>query len=163
MSFHYSSDGYLAGHDNQRIDEIESIVGSRERSISSNEPQDSIRVVNVLLTQLDRLKLYPNVLLLATSNFSDSLDGAFVDRADIVLGVPQPSALGIYAILCDSIKELCKIKLIIPEIYFVDPITISILQPDEPLSQPLNTSEPHGDSVGFSLRMYSLALAIKVI
>lgn len=146
-----------------KVDEIESIVGSRERSLLSNEPQDSIRVVNVLLTQLDRLRLYSNILILATSNFSDSLDNAFIDRADIVIKVPPPSTLGVYSILCDSIKEMCKINLISPEIYFIDPVAVSILQPGALVQSNDGTLNPYEDSVAFSIRIYNLALVIKVI
>lgn len=39
--------------------------------------------VNALLTQLDQLKRYPNVMVLTTSNITEAIDVAFVDRADI--------------------------------------------------------------------------------
>jgi SpoVK/Ycf46/Vps4 family AAA+-type ATPase len=39
--------------------------------------------VNAVLTQLDRIKEYSNVLVLTTSNLVESLDSAFLDRVDI--------------------------------------------------------------------------------
>ena len=51
--------------------------------MTGNEPSDSIRVVNCLLTQIDKLKSRGNVLVLATSNITEAIDVAFLDRADI--------------------------------------------------------------------------------
>ena len=39
-----------------------------------------MRMVNSLLTQLDGIKRFPNVLVLATSNLTGSIDQAFMDR-----------------------------------------------------------------------------------
>ena len=49
--------------------------------MSGSEPSDAIRVVNALLTQLDQVKRYPNVLILTTSNVTGAIDLAFVDRS----------------------------------------------------------------------------------
>ena len=48
--------------------------------MSGSEPSDAIRVVNSVLTQIDQLKRYPNVLILTTSNITGAIDLAFVDR-----------------------------------------------------------------------------------
>ena len=48
--------------------------------MSGSEPSDAIRVVNALLTQIDHIKRYPNVLILTTSNITEAIDLAFVDR-----------------------------------------------------------------------------------
>ncbi len=40
--------------------------------------------------QLDALKSYPNVLVLTTSNITEAIDLAFVDRADIKAYVGPP-------------------------------------------------------------------------
>ncbi len=42
--------------------------------------------------QLDALKAYPNVLVLTTSNITEAIDLAFVDRADIKAYVGPPGA-----------------------------------------------------------------------
>jgi hypothetical protein len=57
-----------------------------QAAVSGSEPSDAIRAVNALLTQLDGLKRYPNVMVLTTSNITEAIDAAFVDRADIKVG-----------------------------------------------------------------------------
>ncbi len=49
------------------------------------------RAVNALLTQLDALKAFPNVMVLTTSNITEAIDLAFVDRADIKAYIGPPS------------------------------------------------------------------------
>jgi len=86
------------------IDEVESLTMSRKES--KNEPSDGMRVVNALLTQIDQLKSYSNVLVLATSNLRNSIDDAFLDRADISFEVGLPSKAASYDILHSCITEL---------------------------------------------------------
>ena len=62
------------------IDEVESLTSARKNASSGNESSDSMRMVNSLLTQLDGLKRFPNVLVLATSTLTGSIDQAFIDR-----------------------------------------------------------------------------------
>lgn len=87
------------------IDEVESIAYARG-SVSTNEPSDAVRVVNSVLTQLDRIKKYPNVLVIATSNLTASIDLAFLDRADVVCYIGQPSIEAVVRILLSAITEL---------------------------------------------------------
>lgn len=75
------------------------------------EPSDSIRVVNALLTELDKLKQKRNVLVMTTSNLSDSIDPAFLDRADIRQYISPPSAAAVYMILRSCIVELIRVGL----------------------------------------------------
>ena len=56
------------------IDEVESIASARNSAMSSNEPGDAVRVVNAVLTSLDALRRFPNVLVMCTSNMSSCLD-----------------------------------------------------------------------------------------
>lgn len=63
-------------------------------------------MVNALLTQLDKLKQFPNVLVMATSNLAGSIDSAFIDRADIKQYVGLPSPEAIYWILASCLREL---------------------------------------------------------
>lgn len=74
-----------------------------------NEPSDSIRVVNAVLTQVDQIKRFPNVLILATSNMTETIDIAFVDRADIKQYLGIPSVPAIYKIYYSCIQELFKV------------------------------------------------------
>ncbi len=43
------------------IDEVESLTAARKTAMSGLEPSDALRVVNALLTQLDKLRLKKNV------------------------------------------------------------------------------------------------------
>ncbi|KAF9950334.1 Pachytene checkpoint protein 2 [Modicella reniformis] len=88
------------------IDEVESLTAARKAAMSGNEPSDSIRVVNALLTQIDRLKKKKNVLILTTSNITEAIDIAFIDRADIKLYIGFPSTLAIFNILNSGLEEL---------------------------------------------------------
>ncbi|XP_052816316.1 pachytene checkpoint protein 2 homolog [Mya arenaria] len=93
------------------IDEVESLTAARKGAMSGNEPSDAIRVVNAVLTQIDQIKKYPNVIILTTSNVTGAIDLAFVDRADIkqYIGPPSPSA--IYSIYRSCILELTKCRI----------------------------------------------------
>ena len=86
------------------IDEVESLAAAR--SSSGSEPSDAIRVVNAMLTQLDAIKRYPNVLIFTTSNITGAIDLAFVDRADIKRFIGTPSKEAIYQILFGCVEEL---------------------------------------------------------
>ncbi|KAI3991735.1 hypothetical protein MKX01_038133 [Papaver californicum] len=55
------------------IDEVESLAAARNAALSGSEPSDSIRVVNALLTQMDKLKCSPNVIILTTSNITAAI------------------------------------------------------------------------------------------
>ncbi|KAK4050742.1 hypothetical protein OIO90_004964 [Microbotryomycetes sp. JL221] len=96
------------------IDEVESLTTARAGAMSGREPSDALRVVNALLTQLDKLKARKNVLVVTTSNLSDAIDGAFIDRADIkkYIGLPPPQA--IYTILESCLREIMKAGLVRP-------------------------------------------------
>lgn len=78
------------------------------RKDSKNEPSDGLRVVNALLTQIDLLKNHGNVLVLATSNLKNSIDDAFLDRADVTYFVDLPTHETAYDILYSCIVEFKK-------------------------------------------------------
>lgn len=90
------------------IDEVESLAAARKAALSGSEPSDSIRVVNALLTQLDKLKSAPNVIILTTSNITAAIDIAFVDRADIKAYVGPPTLQARYKILLSCLQELLR-------------------------------------------------------
>ena len=100
------------------IDEVESLTAARAGAMAGREPSDALRVVNALLTQLDKLKTRPNVLVLTTSNLPASIDGAFVDRADIKFLVPLPPCQAVYAILKSCLEELMRSLIIKPCVSF---------------------------------------------
>merc|ERR1711971_279740 len=88
------------------IDEVESLTSARKTASSGNESSDSMRMVNSLLTQLDRIKRFPNVLVLATSNLTGSIDQAFIDRADMRQYVGPPTVEAIALMLKGGVQEL---------------------------------------------------------
>ena len=106
------------------IDEVESLTAARAGAVSGQEPSDALRVVNALLTQLDKLKHKKNLLFMATSNLvtaigvcvcrhgirssSDSMtiDPAFRDRVDIVRYIGLPPTPAIYDMLHSCLMEL---------------------------------------------------------
>ncbi|KAK9693162.1 ATPase family associated with various cellular activities (AAA) [Popillia japonica] len=102
------------------IDEVESLAHARDLCISGNEPSDSVRVVNAVLTQIDQIKGHSNVLILATSNMTAAIDIAFVDRADIKQYLGLPSATTIFHIYHSCIEELIKAGVIQKKTEFED-------------------------------------------
>ncbi|KAJ3303699.1 Pachytene checkpoint protein 2 [Kappamyces sp. JEL0829] len=97
------------------MDEVESLTAARKASMNGSEPSDSIRVVNCLLTQIDLLKSRGNVLVMCTSNITEAIDVAFIDRADIKQFVGHPSLGACYTILRTGLLELMRANLIRPE------------------------------------------------
>ena len=75
------------------IDEVESLTAARSSALNGTEPSDAVRVVNAVLTQLDRLKRFKNVLTLCTTNLASAVDAAFLDRADVKVRFVVNSAL----------------------------------------------------------------------
>ena len=96
------------------IDEVESLTAARTSALSGSEPSDAIRVVNALLTQLDQLRERGNVLVLTTSNISEAIDLAFVDRADIKQYIGLPNSRARYDILSSCASELGRVGIISP-------------------------------------------------
>jgi energy-coupling factor transporter ATP-binding protein EcfA2 len=88
------------------IDEVESLAAARKAAASGAEPSDAIRVVNALLTQVDGLKHRPNAMVLTTSNITEAIDLAFVDRADIKAYVGPPGFEARCAIIASAVNEL---------------------------------------------------------
>jgi len=83
-----------------------------QAAASGGEPSGAIRAVNALLTQLDALRRFPNVMVLTTSNITEAIDVAFVDRADIKvphrpLGPAAASCLGSW-VCAPSLAVMCK-------------------------------------------------------
>ena len=66
--------------------------------MSGLECRDAVRVVNALLTEIDKIKQHSNVLILTTSNITGSIDLAFADRAEIKQYNGFPTQAAIYQI-----------------------------------------------------------------
>eukprot|EP00520_Triparma_pacifica_P018939 CAMPEP_0118649514 /NCGR_PEP_ID=MMETSP0785-20121206/9746_1 /TAXON_ID=91992 /ORGANISM="Bolidomonas pacifica, Strain CCMP 1866" /LENGTH=326 /DNA_ID=CAMNT_0006541811 /DNA_START=26 /DNA_END=1003 /DNA_ORIENTATION=+ len=65
------------------IDEVESLTGTRTCGVG--EPTDGLRAVNAVLTGIDRMKVYSNVMVVTTSNMmtEGGIDDAFLSRCDV--------------------------------------------------------------------------------
>nr|XP_021531035.1 pachytene checkpoint protein 2 homolog isoform X2 [Aotus nancymaae] len=96
------------------IDEVESLTAARNACRAGTEPSDAIRVVNAVLTQIDQIKRHSNVVILTTSNITEKIDVAFVDRADIKQYIGLPSAAAIFKIYLSCLEELMKCQIIYP-------------------------------------------------
>lgn len=110
------------------IDEVESLAHARDQCISGNEPSDSVRVVNAMLTQIDQIKMFPNVLILATSNMTAAIDVAFVDRADIKQYLGLPSVPAIYQIYHSCLVELIKAQVVKCDPHTLDNVGVIMKQ-----------------------------------
>jgi len=55
------------------IDEVESLTAARAGAMQRNEPSDALRAVNAVLTQLDAIRHYDKVLVMATSNLTEAI------------------------------------------------------------------------------------------
>ncbi|XP_004698469.2 pachytene checkpoint protein 2 homolog [Echinops telfairi] len=97
------------------IDEVESLTASRNACRAGTEPSDALRVVNAVLTQIDQIKRHSNVVILTTSNITERIDVAFVDRADIKQYIGPPSAAAIFKIYFSCLEELMRCQIIYPQ------------------------------------------------
>lgn len=92
------------------LDEVETILADRAKLSLEANPIDVHRATDAALVQLDHLAdSHPNVLFVATSNFPQAIDDAFVSRADLVLTVPMPDAAGRGEILHDTLHGMAKV------------------------------------------------------
>ncbi|KAK9768322.1 Pachytene checkpoint protein 2, variant 3 [Basidiobolus ranarum] len=107
------------------IDEVESLTAARRGAMSGSEPSDALRVVNAVLTQIDKLKRRKNVIILTTTNITEAIDLAFVDRADIKQFIGLPSHKAIYNILSSCLKELIRANIVSSTVCW--PIKINII------------------------------------
>lgn len=112
------------------VDEVESLVRCRSTALSGTEPSDSMRAVNALLTQLDKMRRYPNVLMLTTSNMTGAIDNAFADRADLKRYVGPPSEAARYEIYRTSVAELNRVGIITGEVVLLPYETLKLVGSD---------------------------------
>ena len=90
------------------VDEVESLASRRVGS-GGVEPSDAVRAVNSLLTSLDSIRQFRNVLILSTSNITESVDSAFVDRVDWMVKIGLPCVEARYEILKGCLIELGRV------------------------------------------------------
>ncbi|KAF8897281.1 P-loop containing nucleoside triphosphate hydrolase protein [Infundibulicybe gibba] len=142
------------------IDEVESLTAARAGAMAGTEPSDGLRVVNALLTQLDKLKHRKNVLIMSTSNLVKAIDTAFIDRADIVQYVDLPSREAVYQILRTCLCEMVGKGIIaatnVPTLKEAQLHEITA-RSGPPSTSPIQTQTPQDKSKAIALRLLSLA------
>jgi pachytene checkpoint protein 2 len=91
------------------LDEVETLVADRAKLSFDANPVDVHRATDAALVQLDHLaEAFPNLLMVATSNFPQAIDSAFVSRCDLVLSIPLPGKEACFEILSATIRGLAQ-------------------------------------------------------
>lgn len=91
------------------LDEVETLAANRSKMSMEANPVDVHRATDAVLAQIDHLAAkHPNLLFIATSNFSAAIDDAFLSRADLIVKVEPPDAEGRQHILEDTLQELAR-------------------------------------------------------
>ncbi|MDA2912546.1 AAA family ATPase [Acidobacteriia bacterium AH_259_A11_L15] len=87
------------------LDEVESLATSRTKASMETNPVDVHRATDAVLAGVDRLaEEFPHLLFLATTNFSEAVDYAFISRVDAVFELPLPSLEAGAVIIEDTLK-----------------------------------------------------------
>ncbi len=89
------------------LDEVETLAVDRSKLSMDANPIDIHRATDAVLVQLDALaERFPNLLFLATSNFPEAVDAAFMSRCDLIVRVPLPDRAACALILADCLTGL---------------------------------------------------------
>tara|TARA_R110001592_G_scaffold325743_2_gene605988 strand:- start:62 stop:976 length:915 start_codon:yes stop_codon:yes gene_type:complete len=89
------------------LDEVETLAADRAKMSLEANPIDVHRATDAVLVQLDALaEEHPNLLFVATSNFPQAVDEAFMSRCDLILEVPLPDRRACERILKDCLAGL---------------------------------------------------------
>ena len=92
------------------IDEVESFAVRRSTASFGANPVDVHRATDALLAGIDAVAAeLPRVLFVATTNFLEAVDEAFLSRADLVLELALPETATIARIIRHSLHELAAI------------------------------------------------------
>lgn len=91
------------------LDEVETLAVDRRRLSFETNPVDVHRATDAVLASIDHLApKHPQLLFLATSNFKEAVDEAFISRADLVEVIDKPDEAACRAILRDSLGALAE-------------------------------------------------------
>lgn len=89
------------------IDEVESFAVRRSAASFGANPVDVHRATDALLAGIDAVAAkLPRVLFVATTNFVEAVDEAFLSRADLVVQLSLPDASTVALIIRHSLLEL---------------------------------------------------------
>lgn len=85
------------------------MAADRQKLSLEANPIDVHRASDAVLAQLDHLaSKHPNLLFVATSNFPQAIDAAFLSRVDLRVDVGMPSATACRQILRDTVETIAR-------------------------------------------------------
>lgn len=91
------------------LDEVETLAPDRKRMSFEANPVDVHRATDAVLAGVDYLaQSHTNLLFIATSNFEEAVDQAFISRADLIEFIDRPDESACKAILEDTLKALAE-------------------------------------------------------
>lgn len=89
------------------LDEVETLAADRTKMSLEANPVDVHRATDAVLASLDLLtQKHKNILLIATTNYPQAVDRAFMSRADLVETIPVPNAEARAEIIRDTLEGL---------------------------------------------------------
>lgn len=89
------------------LDEVETLASDRSKMSLEANPIDVHRATDAVLAQLDQLAIkHTNLLFIATSNFPEAIDSAFLSRADLIMTIELPGPEACRKILISSLEAL---------------------------------------------------------
>jgi SpoVK/Ycf46/Vps4 family AAA+-type ATPase len=89
------------------LDEVETLAADRAKLSLEANPVDVHRATDAVLVQLDALaEGHDNLLFVATSNFPQAVDSAFMSRCDLIVHMPLPDRAACEQILKDCLAGL---------------------------------------------------------
>ena len=89
------------------LDEVETLAADRYKLSLEANPVDVHRATDAVLAGLDDLaRRFPQLLVVATSNFPEAVDRALLSRADLIETIEPPDRVGVEAIMRDTLDEL---------------------------------------------------------
>ncbi len=92
------------------LDEVETLAADRAKLSFEANPVDVHRATDAVLVQLDVLaEDHPQLLFVATSNFPQAVDVAFMSRCDLILEIPLPDREACARILEDCLAGLARV------------------------------------------------------
>lgn len=92
------------------LDEVETLAAARSKMSMEANPVDVHRATDAVLAQVDHLAdSHPELLFIATSNFPDAIDEAFLSRADLIVNVDMPGPEACWAILASTVEALSEV------------------------------------------------------
>jgi SpoVK/Ycf46/Vps4 family AAA+-type ATPase len=91
------------------LDEVETLAVTRSRISMEANPVDVHRATDAVLAQVDHLAdSHPELLFIATSNFPEAIDEAFLSRADLIINIDLPGPEACRAILISTVEALAE-------------------------------------------------------